>query len=187
MREAWLIRHAETEWSRSKRHTGLTDVPLTEAGREHARALRAKLGARAWAAVLTSPLARAHETCELAGLGERAVVDADLVEWDYGDYEGITSAQIRETRPDWDLWRDGCPAGEAPGHVAARADRVLARLLAVDGDVAVFGHGHALRMLGARWIELEPAAGGRLALDTGAVCVLGFEHGRRVLWRWNRA
>lgn len=134
----------------------------------------------------TSPLSRARDTCSLAGLSASAVLD-DLVEWDYGEYEGITTAQIRESRPDWYLWRDGAPGGESPAQVAARADRVVERLLAVDGDVAVFSHGHFLRMLAARWIGMASDGGGRLALSTGSISVLGFEREVRVIWRWNQA
>lgn len=185
MNEAWLIRHAETEWSRSKRHTGRTDIPLTSEGRAAARALSGQLGGREWAAVWTSPLSRAVETCSLAGLGASAQLRDELLEWDYGAYEGVTTAGIRETRPGWYLWRDGCPGGESPFDVAARCDRLIGDLLAVEGDVALFGHGHALRMLAARWIELAPEGGGRLALSTGSVSVLGFEREVRVVWRWN--
>jgi broad specificity phosphatase PhoE len=183
--EAWLIRHAETEWSKSRRHTGRTDVPLTDAGRALARTLAERLAPRTWAAVWSSPLSRALETCRLAGLGEHAQTRDDLLEWDYGDYEGITTSEIRETRPDWYLWRDGCPGGESPGDVAARADRLIAGALEVEGDLAIFAHGHVLRMLAARWIELGPEGGGRLALSTGSQSVLGFEREVRVLWRWN--
>jgi broad specificity phosphatase PhoE len=183
--EAWLIRHAETDWSRTRRHTGRTDVPLTAEGRAAAMALRPRLAGRSWAAVWTSPLARAAETCALAGLGERVEHRAELLEWDYGAYEGVTTADIRTERPDWYLWRDGCPDGESPADVAARCDVLIADLLAVDGDVALFAHGHVLRMLAGRWIELGPDGGGRLALSTGAISVLGFEREVRVLWRWN--
>jgi broad specificity phosphatase PhoE len=185
--EVWLVRHAATEWSRDGRHTGRTDIPLLDEGREAARALGARLAGREWSAVWTSPLSRARETCELAGLGDHAEVRDELLEWDYGDYEGITTAEIRDTRPDWYLWRDGCPGGESPGDVAARADRVISSLLAVDGDVAVFSHGHFLRMLAARWIGMESDGGGRLALSTGSVSVLGFEREVQVIWRWNQA
>lgn len=187
MTEAWLIRHAETGWSKAKRHTGRTDVELTGEGREAARRLGERLADRPWAAVWTSPLSRARETCELAGLGGLAESRDELLEWDYGDYEGVTTAEIRATRPDWYLWRDGCPGGELPADVAARCDRIVDDLLAADGDVALFAHGHVLRMLAARWIELGPEGGGRLALSTGAISVLGFEREVRVLWRWNDA
>lgn len=187
MSEIWLIRHAETEWSRTRRHTGRTDIPLTENGRDAARALAPRLAGREWAAVMSSPLSRARETCELAGLGGAVMLRDELLEWDYGDHEGVTTATIRETDPDWFLWRDGCPGGESPEMVAARCDALIADLLTLDGDAVLFGHGHGLRMLAARWIELAADGGGRLALSTGAVCVLGFEREVRVIWRWNDA
>jgi probable phosphoglycerate mutase len=178
-----LIRHGETEWSRDKRHTSRTDVPLTETGREQARAVGERLGGRRFELVLTSPRVRARKTAELAGLD--AVVDDDLVEWDYGDYEGRTTADIRVERPGWELWRDGCPDGESIEHVGERTDRAIARALAVDGDVAIVAHGHLLRILGARWVGLAPQCGGALALDTAAQCELGFERERRVIAVWN--
>ena len=171
--EIVLVRHAETEWSRAGRHTGHSDVPLSDHGRSLAAALAAKLAHRRFELVLVSPARRARETCELCGLGEGASVREDLREWDYGEYEGLTSAQIQARRPGWSLWRDGCPGGESAEAVGARADRVIAELCAAPGDVAVFSHGHMLRVLGARWIELAPAQGARLRLATGAVCVLG--------------
>ena len=174
-----LIRHGETEWSRDKKHTSRTDVPLTDTGRAAARRLKG----RTFALTLTSPRARARETAELAGL--QAEIDDDLVEWDYGEYEGRTTAEIREERPGWELWRDGCPGGEPIEKVAERADRVIERVLAVDGDVAIVAHGHLLRILGARWLELPPQWGGALALDTAARCELGFERERRVIVTWN--
>jgi probable phosphoglycerate mutase len=183
--EVWLLRHAETAWSRDGRHTGRTDVPLTETGRDRARALGARLGGRSFALVLTSPLSRARETCELAGLGDRGQPRDDLLEWDYGDYEGVTTAAIREQRPGWYLWRDGCPAGEAPQDVGVRVDRVISEAAAAGGDVVLFAHGHVLRALAARWIGLDVADGGRLALATGSLSVLGFEREVRVIWRWN--
>ncbi|MCW3018778.1 MAG: histidine phosphatase family protein [Solirubrobacterales bacterium] len=183
--EAVLVRHAETEWSLSGRHTGRTDLPLTERGREAAKELRERLRARRFALVLVSPSRRARETCELCGLGAEAQVREDLHEWDYGEYEGLTTAEIRQRRPDWVLWRDGCPGGESPAQVGARADRVIAEIATVDGDVAVFSHGHMLRVLGARWIELEAPAGARLGLSTGAICVLGHERDTTVIARWN--
>jgi broad specificity phosphatase PhoE len=185
--EIVLVRHAETEWSESGRHTGLTDVPLTDSGRAHARALAATLAARHFELVLVSPAQRARETCELAGLGERASVREDLHEWDYGEYEGLTSAQIEQLNPGWSLWRDGCPGGESAAEVGARADRVIGELLSAGGDVAVFSHGHILRVLGARWIELEPSSGERLGLQTATISVLGFEHGTRALTCWSCA
>ena len=183
--EVVLVRHAETEWSRDGRHTGLTDIPLTDAGRATAKALAGELQGWRFERVLVSPLRRARETCELCGLGDRAEVCDALREWDYGDYEGLTTPQIRQSRPDWNLWRDGCPAGESAAQVGARADRVIAVLGASSGPVAAFSHGHMLRVLGARWIELEPAAGGRLGLSAGAISVLGYEHDTRILARWN--
>lgn len=182
---AVLVRHAETEWTISGRHTGRTDLPLTDRGREAARALAPLLAGRELELVLVSPSLRARETCELCGLGDRARVCEDLLEWDYGDYEGLTSAEVRERRPDWDLWRDGCPGGESPADVGARADRVIAQLRGVT-HAALFSHGHLLRVLGARWIELEPAGGAHLGLSTGAVCELGHEHGTPILAGWNR-
>jgi broad specificity phosphatase PhoE len=185
--ELVLVRHAETEWSRAGRHTGRTDVPLTDRGREVARALGPLLRPWRFAKVLCSPLGRARETCELAGLGRQAELHDELMEWDYGDYEGITTAEIRSRRPEWNLWRDGCPGGERAEDVGARADRVIAEARGVDGDVAMFAHGHVLRVLGARWVGLEPPAGALLALSTAALCVLGSEHATSVLWRWNDA
>jgi probable phosphoglycerate mutase len=184
-REIVLVRHAETEWSRSGRHTGRTDIPLTDTGRDVARALAARLSRRRFERVIVSPLRRARETCELSGLGAQAEVREDLAEWDYGDYEGLTTPEIHALRPGWNLWRDGCPGGETPEQVGRRADRVIAELTSVHGDVAVFSHGHMLRVLGARWIELEPAAGGRLALSAGAISVLGYERATAVLAHWN--
>jgi broad specificity phosphatase PhoE len=182
---AVLVRHAETEWSLNGRHTGLTDLPLTDHGREVAATLRERLAAWRFTLVLVSPSRRARETCELCGLGAEAQVRADLHEWDYGDYEGLTTAEIWERRPGWVLWRDGCPGGESPAEVGARADRVIAEIAGSDGDVAVFSHGHMLRVLGARWIALEPEGGGRLGLSTAAISVLGHERDTAVIARWN--
>jgi len=184
-RETVLVRHAETEWSLNGRHTGRTDLPLTDHGREVAAALRARLLAWQFALVLVSPARRARETCELCGLRAEAQVRDDLHEWDYGDYEGLTTAEIWERRPGWVLWRDGCPGGESPAEVGARADRVVAEIAASEGDVAVFSHGHMLRVLGARWIALAPQGGGRLGLSTAAICVLGHERDTAVIARWN--
>jgi broad specificity phosphatase PhoE len=185
--EVWLVRHAETEWSRSGRHTGRTDVPLTDEGRERARALGEALSRRRFAVVLASPLDRARETAALAGLGEHAQLREDLLEWDYGDYEGITTPDIRAERPGWYLWRDGVPNGESADEVAARCDRVIEELVAAPGDVAVFAHGHVLRALSARWVEQPVAFGGRLYLATGSLSVLGFEREVRVIRSWNLA
>jgi broad specificity phosphatase PhoE len=183
--EIVLVRHAETAWTLDGRHTGRTDIPLTERGRDAARARAGRLAAWSFRLVLVSPSARARETCELCGLGAHAQERADLLEWDYGEYEGLTTPQIQDRRPDWSLWRDGCPGGESAGDVGARADRVIAELLAADGPVAVFSHGHMLRVLGARWIALDPSQGARLGLSPGAICVLGFEHGTPILALWN--
>lgn len=181
--EIVLVRHGETEWSRDGRHTGRTDLPLTENGRRQAELLRGALAEWGFAQVLSSPLQRALETCRLAGLGDSAKTTDDLREWDYGEYEGITTPQIRESRPDWYLWRDGCPGGEQAADVGRRVDRVIASL--VEGDVALFAHGHVLRVLAARWIGLEPEAGALLALGTGTLSVLGYERETRVVTRWN--
>jgi broad specificity phosphatase PhoE len=183
--EAVLVRHGETEWSRTGRHTGRTDLPLTDAGRRNAEVLRASLSARPFALVLTSPLSRAVETCRLAGLGDSAETREELLEWDYGDYEGLTTAEIRERRPDWNLWRDGCPGGESPDDVAARVDRVIAEVRRADGDVALFAHGHVLRVLAARWIELGPEGGARLVLATATLSVLGWERETAAVRLWN--
>jgi len=177
-----LVRHGQTEWSLSGRHTSTTDLPLTEEGRRAARAL--DLRERSFALVLASPRRRARETCELAGL--TCEVDDDLAEFDYGEYEGLTTKEIRATRADWSLWTDGAPGGETAAEVGARVDRVIARCLAADGDCALFAHGHVLRILGARWLELPPDRGGSLALETASVSELGFERENRVLWIWNR-
>ena len=181
----WLLRHAETEWSRTGKHTSFTDVELTDAGRDVARALRSRLEGHAFGLVLCSPRSRARETAQLAGLECSAQRD-DLVEWDYGEYEGLTTPEIRETRPDWSLWRDGCPGGESPEQVGARADRVIEEIGAAEGDVALVAHGHLLRVLGARWVEEPPAFGSRLYLGTGTLSVLGFERSTRVLRSWNQ-
>jgi probable phosphoglycerate mutase len=180
-----LVRHGETEWSASGRHTSRTDVPLTPAGREAARRLGEKLAGREFALVLTSPRSRARDTCAEAGLGDRAQVDEDLAEWDYGGYEGLTTPEIRVDRPGWLLWDDGVPGGETASQVAARADRVIERALAADGDVALFAHGHILRVIGARWLDLPAQRGGSLALSTASLSELGFEHENRVIQRWN--
>ena len=182
---ALLVRHAETEWSLAGRHTGRTDIPLTDAGREEARRLAPRLAHTGFGLVLVSPSRRARETCELCGLGADARIDEDLLEWDYGDYEGLTRPEIHERSPGWVLWRDGCPGGELPEQVGARADRVIATLTGAPGPAAVFSHGHMLRVLGARWISLAAGEGGRLALSTGALCTLGHEHATPVISRWN--
>jgi len=181
----WLIRHGATEWSTSGRHTGRTDVPLTAAGTAQAEALRPRLAGEDFALVLTSPLGRARDTCRLAGLGDAAVVDPDLAEWDYGDMEGRTTAEVRRDRPGWSLWTDGVTNGETAAAVGARADRVIERSVAADGDVVLFAHGHILRVLTARWLDLAPEDGKLFALDPGSSSVLGHEHEWRVINRWN--
>lgn len=184
-REVVLIRHAETEWSREGRHTGRTDVPLTDNGREAARMLAERLGGRRFGLVLVSPSLRARETCELCGLHAHAQTRAELLEWDYGDYEGLTTPQIHDERPAWNLWRDGCPGGERAAEVGARADIVIAELDAAGVSAAIFSHGHLLRVLGARWIELAATQGVGLGLSTAAICVLGYERSTPILSRWN--
>src|SRR6476469_2407037 len=174
--DVFVIRHGETAWSLSGQHTGTTDIPLTANGRRVARRLRPVLAQERFALVLVSPLQRARETCDLAGLGVGAVVDPDLMEWNYGEYEGLTPAQIHERAPGWLLFRDGCPGGESPHHVGARADRMIARARAVDGSVALFAHGHILRVLAARWIGLPASDGEHFLLETGTVSVLGHYH-----------
>src|SRR3954452_15029506 len=183
--EIWLVRHAETEWSRDMKPTGRTDVPLTGNGRAAAAALRDRLAGHEFADVWTSPLSRARETCELAGFGDRAVAREELLEWDYGDYEGLTTPEIRESLPTWFLWRDGCPNGENAFDVGRRVDPLVDELASLEHDALLSSHGHVLRVIGARWIGLPPTDGAVLALSTGAVCVLGWERDVRVLWRWN--
>jgi broad specificity phosphatase PhoE len=180
-----IVRHGETEWSLAGKHTGHTDLPLTEHGIEQASALAGKLAGEEFAVVLTSPLRRARETCELAGFSARAQIREELREWDYGEYEGLTTPEIRERNPAWDMWRDGCPGGEPPEQVGARVDRVLNWLGGVDGAALVFAHGHVLRVLTARRLEMEVAAGARFKLEAAALGVLGQEHGLAVIDQWN--
>jgi broad specificity phosphatase PhoE len=184
--EIYVVRHGETKWSASGRHTSRTDLPLTEGGRERAMELASELAERPFSLVLTSPLRRARETCGLAGFGDVAEICEDLREWDYGEYEGLTTPQIRTQDPDWVLWRDGCPGGEKPEQVAERAERALKRLRETQGDALAFAHGHILRVLTARWLAMELGAGARFALAAGGVGVLGFERETEVLRRWNR-
>ena len=181
----WLIRHGETEWSRSGAHTGRTDLPLTAAGRDNAAAIGRWLKGRAFALVLTSPMQRARDTCRLAGYGDAAQVDPNLCEWDYGDYEGRTTPDIQKERPGWSLWHDGVPNGETIEQVAARAEAVLGKALAADGETALFAHGHILRILTARWLQLDPRCGSLFALSTGSVSTLGYERETRVISCWN--
>ena len=183
--EIVLVRHGETEWSRDLKHTSRTDIPLTDKGRHQAALLRDALAGRTFARVLSSPLQRALETCRLAGLGDRAELRDELREWDYGEYEGITTPEIHERRPDWYLWRDGCPGGETAAEVGARVDRVIAELADLDGDAALFAHGHVLRVLTARWLGLGPEAGALFVLETATLSVLGFERDTRAMQRWN--
>lgn len=181
----WLVRHGETEWSRVGRHTGRQDLPLTTEGERQARAVGALLGGRRFALVLTSPLRRARVTCDIAGYGEVAEDAHDLMEWDYGRAEGRTYAEVLSESPGWSLWRDGPPGGEPLVEVARRADRVIARAAGAAGDVALFAHGHLLRVLAARWLGLAPEAAALLGLDPATVSVLGHERATRVVRRWN--
>ena len=183
----YLARHGETAWSLTGQHTGLTDLPLTERGEQNARALGGRLVGLNFAKIFTSPLQRASRTCELAGFGDRAEVDPDLLEWNYGKYEGLDTRQILAQRPDWQLFRDGCPGGETPNEVGLRADRVLTRAGAIGADVLLFSSGHFLRVLAARWLKLEPAAGRYLLLSTASLSVLGYEHNlcQPVIQLWN--
>ena len=183
--EVVLVRHGQTEWSRDLRHTGRTDVPLTDEGRAQAERLRDALRDWTFNRVLASPLSRALDTCRLAGFGDSAELSDALLEWDYGDYEGETTPQISEGRPGWNLWRDGCPGGEASADVGARVDPLISELKASDGDVLVFAHGHLLRVLAARWLELPPEAGARFWLATATISVLGFERETPAFRRWN--
>jgi probable phosphoglycerate mutase len=183
----YLARHGETKWSLTGQHTGLTDLPLTERGEENARALGERLAGLKFAAVFTSPLQRTTRTCELAGFGAAAEVDRNLLEWDYGQYEGLTTAQIHAQRPDWQLFRDGCPGGESPEQVGARADAMLDRVRHVGADVLLFSSGHFLRTFAARWLSLREAAGRFLLLSTASLSALGYENNLSapVIRLWN--
>ena len=183
--KTYLIRHGETEWSRAGKHTGVTDVVLTEHGRETARLLQPVLAQEKFTLVLSSPLQRARETCELAGLGKVARIEPDLIEWNYGEYEGLTTRQIQSVRPGWSVFHDGCPGGETPEQVGERVDRVIAKIRASGGNVALFAHGHILRVLAARWIKLAPSVGEHLLLDTATICVLGYYYETPALKMWN--
>lgn len=184
-RRLWLVRHGETEWSLSGKHTGVTDLPLTAHGREQAEALAPVLAQGHFTQVLTSPRQRARVTCDIAGFGDRAIVDPDLVEWDYGSYEGLTSLEIHAERPDWSLWTDGCPDGESPGEIAARLDRLLARVAKIEGDIALFAHGHVLRALALRYLGWPMPQGAQLGLDTATLCKLGRASGQPSIVTWN--
>ena len=185
----YLARHGETEWSLTGQHTGLTDLPLTERGEEYARRLGERLHELRPVKVFTSPLQRASRTCELAGFGKLAEVDRDLVEWDYGQYEGLLTEQIQAQRPGWQLFRDGCPGGETLEQIGARADRVVGRVRKVAGDVLLFSSGHFLRVLAARWLGMEASGGRFFTLSTASVSALGYEHDRSepVVRLWNDA
>jgi broad specificity phosphatase PhoE len=183
--EVYLIRHGETEWSLSGRHTGTSDVPLTAKGRSVASGWQPYAASKSFALVLTSPLQRARETCTLAGLGTHAQIDPDLAEWNYGAYEGRTPQQIRDGQPEWLIFRDGCPGGENPEQIGARVDRVIARVRATAGPVALFAHGHVLRVLAARWLGLPVSGGSHFLLETAALCVLSSYHGVPAVRRWN--
>jgi probable phosphoglycerate mutase len=172
----YLARHGETQWSKTGQHTGLTDLPLTARGEENARQLGKQIDRVKFPRVLCSPLLRARRTCELAGYGNQATIDDDLVEWNYGEYEGITTADIQKQRPDWQLFRDGCPGGESPANVARRADGLIERLRSFGCDVLVFSSGHFLRMVAARWLGMEPVAGRYFHLSTATLSILGYEH-----------
>jgi len=183
--DLWLFRHGETKWSLSGAHTGRTDVPLTDAGRARAEAMGRYLKGRPFALVLTSPMARARETCRLAGYGDVAQIEPNLLEWDYGKYEGQTTTEIRKHAPHWSLWVDGVPSGETVEQVAERAKAVIGRAAPAGGDVALFAHGHILRILTACWLGLEPAGGRLFALGTGSLSILGYERETRVITLWN--
>lgn len=181
----FAIRHGETAWSLSGQHTGTTDIPLTDNGRRLAQRIRSALAEETFALVLVSPMQRACETCELAGLGSRAVVEPDLVEWNYGEYEGLTPWQVNEMAPGWLIFRDGCPGGESPEQVGARVDRVIARARAIEGNAALFAHGHVLRALAVRWLGLPAGAGQHFMLGTGTLSVLGYYHEIPAIRIWN--
>jgi probable phosphoglycerate mutase len=183
--EVFLIRHGETEWSLSGQHTGSTDIPLTDHGEAAARLLAPVLADRDFSLVLCSPLQRARRTCELAGLGGQASIDPDLAEWNYGSYEGLTPAAIREQHPGWLVFRDGCPAGESPAEVGERVDRVISRVRQNGGRVALFAHGHVFRVFVARWIELSPSHGAHFLLDTSTLTILSYYRGIPAVKCWN--
>jgi len=185
MQKTYLIRHGETEWSLNGRHTGLTDIPLTENGRMMARRLKPFLSRKTFELVLSSPLQRARETCELAGFGDRAEIDDDLKEWNYGDYEGLTPTQIQEKKPGWMIFTDGAPNGETPEQVGSRIDRVIAKIRAVKGNVVLFAHGHLLRTFAARWLGLSPEGGAHFLLDTSTLSILTYYRGVPAVKEWN--
>jgi len=183
--KVYVVRHGETEWSISGQHTGITDIPLTENGRNQVKCLQPVLANEVFALVLTSPLHRAMETCKLSGLGEKAEVEPNLVEWNYGEYEGVTSKEIHKTVPGWLVFNDGAPGGETPEQIGARADRVIQRVRAVQGNVALFAHGHIFRVLVARWLDLPATAGRNFLLDTGTLNILSYYRGYPAVKIWN--
>lgn len=184
-RRIYLLRHGETEWSRLGKHTSVTDISLTKNGRAAAQRLRSVLANAPFGLVLTSPMRRARDTCELAGLGNAAIVEPDLMEWNYGDYEGLTTSEIRSKRPDWSLFRDGCPGGESPEQVASRAERIISKMQETERHVALFAHGHIFRVLAARWINLPASHGERFLLDTATLSVLGYYYQTPAVKIWN--
>ncbi len=185
IQQVYLARHGETEWSLSGQHTGITDIPLTENGRNLAKRLAPVLATERFALVLTSPLERARKTCELAGLGAHAEIDRDLMEWNYGEYEGLTPKQIDAQAPGWMIFTDGCPGGETPEQAGARADRLVARVRSVEGDVALFAHGHIFRVFAARWLGLPAMAGCHFLLDTATLSILSYYRNLPAIRRWN--
>ena len=185
IQQVYLARHGETEWSLSGQHTGITDIPLTENGRNLAKRLAPVLATEMFALVLTSPLERARTTCELAGFGAHAEIDRDLMEWNYGEYEGLTPKQIDAQAPGWMIFTDGCPGGESPAQVSARADRLVARVRSVEGDVALFAHGHIFRVFAARWLGLPATAGCHFLLDTATLSILSYYRDVPAVKRWN--
>jgi probable phosphoglycerate mutase len=185
--QVYLIRHGETEWSLTGQHTGITDIPLTENGRRLATRLKPILAEQKFVMVLTSPLKRARDTCELSGLGAAAHIDNDLTEWNYGEYEGLTSREIRNKAAGWLLFEDGCPGGETPEQVGARADRIITRARRQQGNVALFAHGHLLRVVAARWLGFAAGAGRHFLLDTGTLNILSYYQGIPAIKEWNRA
>jgi broad specificity phosphatase PhoE len=186
--EIYLVRHGETEWSASGKHTGRTDIPLTPVGEEAASHIAARLSGLTFSTVWSSPSQRASKTCALAGFGSQAVTKAELAEWDYGAYEGLTTKQILAERPGWRLFRDGCPRGELTSDVGARADLIIGQLRQTDGTILIFSSSHFLRVLAARWLGLQPEAGALFILDTASISVLGYDHGptEPVIRRWNQ-
>ncbi len=183
--KVYVVRHGETEWSISGQHTGVTDIPLTENGRNQVKCLQPVLANEVFALVLTSPLHRARETCKLSGLEDKAEVDPNLMEWNYGEYEGVTSKKIHKTVPAWLVFNDGAPGGETPEQIGARADRVIQRVRAVQGNVALFAHGHIFRVLVARWMDLPATAGRNFLLDTGTLNILSYYRGYPAVKIWN--